>query len=149
MLRAVGRPFRLEDRFRRSAGDQLGLADGAIVGHRGEVEHGAVPRHVGMIPREPDEPSSVRRQPRRSEEIVPAHQHASGPLAALARVRRGCEIDGDDGIDRLAVDRVILAHADPAVAAMVDHAVGKPPLAPARGRRGRERLRLGGAGAWR
>ena len=38
------------------------------------------------------------------------------------------EIDRDDGVDRLAPGGVILAHADPAVAAMIDHPVGEPPL---------------------
>ena len=140
--RAVGRPFRLEDRFRRPARDQPGFAERAMLADFGEVEHGAVPRHVGMIPSEPGEPFSVGRQPRRRVEVVPAREHASGTLPALGRVGGG-EVDGDDGIDRLAGDRVILAHAEPALAARVDHAVGKTPLAPARGRRGRQRLRLG------
>ena len=39
--------------------------------------------------------------------------------------------------------RVVLAHADPALAARVDHAVGEPPLPVARGRRRRQRLRRG------
>ena len=64
-------------------------------------------------------------------------QNASGAVA------RTVEFDGDDGIDRFARDGVILAHADPAVAAMVDHAVGKPPISPRRGRCWCERLRLG------
>jgi hypothetical protein len=67
---------------------------------------------------------------------VSAREHVSGPAAVA-------EIDGDDGIDRLAVDGVFLAHADPAVMALIDHAVGEAPLPPARGRLGRERLRLG------
>jgi hypothetical protein len=67
---------------------------------------------------------------------MPARQHVSGPAAVA-------EIDGDDGIDRLTVDGVILAHADPAATALIDHAVGEAPLPPARGRLRRERLRLG------
>src|SRR5262249_7159109 len=62
----------------------------------------------------------------------------SGPAASA-------EIDGDDGIDRLAVDGVILAHADPTVTALIDHAVGEAPLPPAPRRLGRERPRLGHA----
>ena len=67
---------------------------------------------------------------------MPARQHATGLAIAV-------EIDGDDGIDRLAAERVILAHADPAVAAVIDHAVGEPPLPVARGRLRRQRLRSG------
>jgi hypothetical protein len=69
---------------------------------------------------------------------VSAGEHVSGPAAVA-------EIDGDNGIDRLAVDGVILAHANPAAAALIDHAVGEVPLPPARGRLGRERLWLGRA----
>src|SRR4029453_1308529 len=126
-LATVGRAFRLEDRFRRSAGDWFGPADCAILSDLAEVEPRAVPRHVGMIPREPSEPPSIRREPRRRIEIVPAREPVSGPAAVA-------EIDGDDGIDRLAVDGVILAHADPAATALIDHAVGEAPLTPARGR---------------
>jgi hypothetical protein len=71
-------------------------------------------------------------------ESVPAREHVSGPTAAA-------EIDGDDGIDRLALDGVVLAHADPAVTALIDHAVGEAPLPPALRRLWRERPRLGHA----
>jgi hypothetical protein len=70
--------------------------------------------------------------------VVPAREHPFGPRVAV-------EVDVDDAIDRLAVEGVILAHADPAVPALIDDAVGKAPLPPARGRLGRERLRLGRA----
>src|SRR5207302_7116881 len=123
-------------RFRRAARDWFGFADCSVLRQLAQVEPRAVPRHVGMIPGEPSEPASIRRKPRRSIEIVPAGEHVSGPA-------RCAEIDGDDGIDRLAVGGVILAHADPAVAARIDHAVGIAPLPPARGRLGRERPRLG------
>ncbi len=66
---------------------------------------------------------------------MPARQNASGFTAGMV------EIDGDDRVDRLALDRVILAHADPATAAVVDDAIGEPPVT--RGRRERHRLRLG------
>src|SRR5262249_27495047 len=88
-----------------------------------------------MIPGEPCEPPSIRREPRRSIEIVPPREHVSGPTATT-------EIDGDDGIDGLAVDGVVLAHADPAATVLIDHAVGEAPLPLARGRLGRKRLRL-------
>jgi hypothetical protein len=67
---------------------------------------------------------------------VPAREHLSGPTA---------EIDGDDGIDRLAVDGVVLAHADPAATALIDHAVGEAPLPRAARGLGRECPRLGRA----
>jgi hypothetical protein len=51
------------------------------------------------------------------------------------------QIDRDDAVCDLALDGVILAHADPAIPMLVDHAVSEPPVAPARGRRGSERLR--------
>jgi len=69
---------------------------------------------------------------------VTAREHVSRPAGVA-------EVDDDDGIDRLAIDGVILAHADPAAAALVDHAVGETPLPAARGRRGRECLWLRGA----
>src|SRR5262249_47805924 len=128
-------PFLLEDRFRRSAGDWFELADCAILSDLAQVQPRAVPRHVGMIPGEPCEPPSIRREPRRSIEIVPTREHVSGPTATT-------EIDRDDGIDRLAAAGVALAHADPAATVLIDPAVGEAPLPLARGRLGRKRLRL-------
>src|SRR4029453_7790591 len=112
-LATVGRAFRLEDRFRRSAGDWFGPADCAICSDLAEVEPRAVPRHVGMIPGEPAEPPSIRREPRRRMKILPPRENVYGPPAIA-------EIDGDDGIYRLPVDGLILAHADPAVTAPID-----------------------------
>ena len=43
------------------------------------------------------------------------------------------QIDGNDGIDRLAFTRVILAHPNPPVPARIDLAIGKPPVAPLAG----------------
>ena len=134
--RAVGRPFRLEDGFGCASGDYARLSWHALGADVGKVEQRAVPRHVGVIPRQPGELVSVGRESRRGVEIVPARQHATGLAIAV-------EIDGDDGIDRLPAERVILAHADPAVAALVDHAVGEPPLPVARGRLRRQRPRRG------
>ena len=88
-----------------------------------------------MIPRQPGEPVAVRRQPRRRKEIVAAREHATGVAAA--------ETDGDDGVDRLAPGGVILAHADPAIVAVIDHPVGEPPLPVTRRRLRRQRLRHG------
>src|SRR6516225_9761175 len=91
-----------------------------------------------MIPGEPGESPSVRREPRRGIEIVSTREYPYG-RAGIA------EIDGDDGIDRLAVDGVILAYADPTVTIRINHAVGEAPLPLARGWLGRERLRFEGA----
>ena len=62
-------------------------------------------------------------------------QNAPGPFFLLR------QIDSDNGVDRLlASERVILPHADPAIAMPVDDAVGIPPLAVGLSRRGRQRL---------
>jgi hypothetical protein len=53
------------------------------------------------------------------------------------------QIHRNDRVDRRAFDRVVLAHADPSVAASIDDAVGKPPVARSRWH-SRQRLRLGG-----
>ena len=77
----------------------------------------------------------VGRQPWRRKEIVPADEQAPG---LPARMR---QIHGNDRVDRLAVDGVVLAHADPQVAASIDDTVGKPPVARPRWRNS-QRLRL-------
>ena len=69
--------------------------------------------------------------------------HPSLPYSRLGE--GGGEIDGDDGVARLAFGGVVLAHADPAPAARIDHAIGEPPIAPGRGRRRSQGLRLGRA----
>ncbi len=123
----IGRPLRLKDRFRDAACDGPRRTDIAGIVHWREVEPRAVPRHVGMIPGERDQPLAVRREARRTEEVVPAEQDAAGIIPAA-------EVDGDHRIDRLAVAGVVLTHPDPAVAAPIDHAVGEPPAAPHRNR---------------
>jgi hypothetical protein len=40
-----------------------------------------------------------------------------------------CQVDGDDGIDRLTATSVILAHADPAMAPVINDAVCESPVA--------------------
>src|SRR4029077_19962404 len=57
-LPAVRGPFRLEDRLLGPARDGFDLFNSAIANHFAEVELRAVPRHVGMIPCKPCEPSS-------------------------------------------------------------------------------------------
>src|SRR5258708_30975591 len=51
------------------------------------------------------------------------------------------KVNRNDRVDRLPVAAMVLAHADPAIARLVDHAVGKAPAARRRGWCRRERLR--------
>ncbi len=135
MLVAAGRPFRLKDRLRGSARDRLRLAHAAVRADRGEMQRGAVPGHVGMVPAQPDQRAAVGRQPRRAEEVVAADQHAARIVRAPGQIHR------DDGVDGLAAAAVILAHPDPTVASAIDDAVGETPAAYRVGGRCRERLR--------
>ena len=76
----------------------------------GEIERRAIPRHVGMIPRQPDQPAAVRRQTGRREEIMSADQHPPGLACRLT------EIDGNDRVDRFPAGCVVFTHTDPALA---------------------------------
>ena len=87
-----------------------------------------------MVPGQPEKLAAVRREARRGEEVVPLRQDASGLRA------RAVEVHGDNRINRLAFAAVILAHADPALARLVDHAVSEAPGIRAR--------RLRREGAW-
>src|SRR5215469_3070882 len=49
---AVGRPFRLEYRFRHAAGDRQGFTCVPSLIYSREIECRAIPRHIGMIPRQ-------------------------------------------------------------------------------------------------
>jgi hypothetical protein len=89
-----------------------------------------------MVPGEKDQPTAVWGQPRRGVEVVAARKNASGLIAVD-------QIDGDNCIDRLALARMVLAHADPVITATVDDAIRETPVALAGGRRRRKRLRLG------
>src|SRR3546814_13932442 len=66
---AVGRPFRLEDRFAGAAGDAPRTTEVSVVRDLGNPQLGPVPGHVGMVPGDPGEPPPVRRQTRRCVEI--------------------------------------------------------------------------------
>jgi hypothetical protein len=89
-----------------------------------------------MVPGEPSEAPAIRRQPRRGNEVVSIGDDVACCSAGLRQV------NGDDGIDRLTSASVILTHADPAMAAMVDDAVGEAPLAIGREWGWRQRCRL-------
>ena len=83
----AGRPIpRRRRRSLRRAGRH------AVLAERGEIERGAVPRHVGMIPGEPQRASAVGRQAWRGKEIVPARRGRGRARAAAARdrPRRSC-----------------------------------------------------------
>src|SRR5262249_20715266 len=89
-----------------------------------------------MIPRNPSEAPAIGRQPRRGEEVVSAGDDVAWCGVGLHQV------DRDDGIDSLTCVSVILAHADPAMAPMVDDAVCESAVAIAREWRWRQRCRL-------
>ena len=123
--------------FSRAAGDVPRSADDcAVLVQRGEIQSGAIPWHVGMVPGEPSEAPAIRRQPRRGNEVASIGDDVAWCGAGLR------QIDRDDGIDRLTRAGVIFTHADPAMAAMVDDAICELPLAIVRERRWRQRCRL-------
>ena len=78
-------PRRLEDRLGRSAGDELRIAWQPRVVELGDPELAAVPRHVGLVPRQPQHASAVRADPRRRVEVVARHERDR--LAAVERDR--------------------------------------------------------------
>ena len=56
---ARGTPLRLEDRLVGATRDVARLAEGAVHGQVGAPQIGAVPRHAGMVPREPSQRPAV------------------------------------------------------------------------------------------
>ena len=111
---------------RRAARDHMRLARRAVGIDRREIERRAVPRHVGMVPGEPDQPAAVRRQPRRAEEIVAAGEDAAG-VAARPRSIATMVLTGSPSAvwsSRTPIQRSRRS---------VDHAVGVAPLPVARG----------------
>src|SRR5262252_3611406 len=92
-LVAIGRPFWLKYGFGHATrDDSYALRRAARIDVR-EIQRGAVPRHVGMVPGKPYHPIRVWRQARRTEEIVSACQDAA------RRCRQPVEIHRYDGID--------------------------------------------------
>ena len=72
---AIGRePFGLHDRFGGAAGDDRLVGERAVVGQRRDVQLGAVPRHVRVVPAEKADPTAVGRHARRGVEVVAAMQ---------------------------------------------------------------------------
>ena len=137
---AVGRPFGLKDRFRSAAGDRDRPSRHAARVDLAEVERGADPRHVRVIPREPRQPAAVGREPRRRDEIVTGREHGAGVHGAAVEAHRH-----DRVLDPLGLRaRVRLADADPAPVPAVDGAVGVSPFGVGRSD-WRQRDRHGGA----
>jgi len=113
----VGRPFRLEDRLLRAASHEVSLAEGAVGANPGEPKLRAVPRHVGVIPREPRDTRSVRADPRRRVEVASPNEDASiRPPVERHRDNRGLRLRPDDV--------VVFADADQPPASAVEHGVG-------------------------
>ena len=96
----------------------------------GDPQQGGIPRHVRVVPLEPGEARPVRRQPWGGDEIGALDEHLRVPAV---------ERDGDDGVGRLGLHRVVLADGVEAAAGEVRPEVC---VAPRTGRRDRHR-RLG------
>ena len=104
MEHAARRPFRLDDRFVGAARRQLGGIEEAVVAHWGDPQPGRVPRHVRVVPFQPCEHRTVRRQARCGQEVRTLHEDARDALAV--------ERDLDDRGGGLALAGVVLAHGD-------------------------------------
>ena len=115
MQRPIGRPTGLGYRLVRSARDVPGALEPgafALVGHVRHPQVGAVPRHPGVVPREPGQPAAVAAQAGGGVEVVATGQRDRlAPAPALAcrawPERRGRH--GDEVVDHFAI--VALAHA--------------------------------------
>ena len=82
---SIRTPLRLEHRLVPSAGHALGFEHTAIGIERRDPELGAVPGHVGMIPREPRESPSVGARPGIRVEIMAARQNGDRSAGAIDR----------------------------------------------------------------
>ena len=72
------------------------LPQRAVSSDVADVERRAVPRHVGMIPGQPDQTACRRAK-------AAASRRSRGPREDASRLGAGIgQIDGDDGVDRLA-----------------------------------------------
>ena len=92
--RAIGRPAGLEDRFIVAAGDFARRAERAVARDRCDEQLGAVPRHVGMIPREPGELAAIGADARVGIEIGAFDERRDFAI---------CETHGHDAVGRLVV----------------------------------------------
>src|SRR6185503_3489279 len=121
--RAVRGPARLKDGFVRSARDQFGTLEHPSLGDRGNPQFGAIPRHLGMTPRQPTESRPVGAQSRGRVEVVSSGDH-------LACVRIAVERNRDHGVNRLpSFVCVILTHTDEAPTTIVYCSIRIEPLA--------------------
>ena len=116
MQAAIGRPFRLEDGFACAAGDQMTLAERAVVVDFSKPKFCAVPRQVRMIPRQPRQLSAIRTETRRRVEIIALDDHRAAGVAV--------EVDACNRVDAVVIRcGVVFAHTDHAIAPLIDDAV--------------------------
>ncbi len=117
-------PVGLRDRLGRSAGDGPGVPEGAVGGDLGEQDLGAVPRHPGVVPADPDGPGPVRGEPGAGDEPVPF----GGEFAHGGAVSCGRAVERHGGGDPAHVGRrgpgELLQDAPHLAPVRVDHRVG-------------------------
>ena len=122
MQYALRRPLRLANRDVAAAGDLARRTQAAVNAHVGQPQLGALPRHLRMIPAQPCQLRTVRRQARRGVKIVTFDQHCYLAVGAV-------DIDRAKHVLRVVMARVRmqLAHADQALAPLVDDEIGPAP----------------------
>ena len=90
-----------------------------------DPQFASIPRHVGMVPREPRELRAVRTQPRRGIEVITGNQNL---LRTVCQRHRGDSVDRVTVVGRQGSFAVILAHTNqaPAIAGvrLVHNAIG-------------------------
>src|SRR5689334_7455894 len=80
MKGAFGAPLRLKNRFSRTACNLLNIGQAMFRAEIALPKVGSVPRHVGVIPRQPGQRAAIRSETRRRIEIV-----ASGKYSRFGR----------------------------------------------------------------
>ncbi len=93
---AVGAPLGLHDGLGRTAGDQPRAVEVIEVG---DPQLRALPRHPGVVPRQPRDPPPVGRDAGRGEEVVPADQDP--------RLARAVGRDRDEVVDVLGLGEAL------------------------------------------
>lgn len=99
----------------------------------GDVEGRLIPRHIRVVPGEPCELRPIGGQGRSGDEVGAREDRDEGGIIAG---RRAVEGDGDEGVDRLALGRVVLADRVDETADLIELEVAEAGL-----RQGRQRLR--------
>jgi hypothetical protein len=119
--------MRLHDCLTHAAGDLPDLPQAAIGADLGAPQAGRIPRHVGMVPRQPRQALSVRAEARGTHEVLPARKQPAFVGAIL-------EADRHDGVDGLALAPVVLAHGQDPLTPAIELEVGVAQLPAALGR---------------